>query len=326
MSDITPTLTAEQRAARELAFDATKARLITLAGETGSLVHVDTDDNLAAAKAARARLQKARTTIEKTGKAARDDANKFSKAVIAKERELLAVIKPEEDRLADLVDAEERRREDAARELREAEQRRVEALQKAFARIRSLPGVAMAPTLDLAGVDRLIDEAQAVVNDQSEFPEDMQAAARYEGQVALAALKAERDRRVQVEADRAELERLRKLAASLPTPAPAVDEAEAAKADVPEQASVGKAAPSPAQRGAVMSELAQERERLVRAQTAGPISIPTASEDLAPGDSPLLAAARDALAFLEERGYGSTRVTLALRLAIDDVDSFGVPR
>lgn len=47
---------------------------------------------------------KARTSIAATGKDARDDANAFSKAVIAEEKRLIAIIEPEEIRLKALRD------------------------------------------------------------------------------------------------------------------------------------------------------------------------------------------------------------------------------
>ena len=50
-------------------------------------------------------LRTARTTIEKTAKAARDDATKFSKAVIAAEKELIAITEPLEEALLAQRDA-----------------------------------------------------------------------------------------------------------------------------------------------------------------------------------------------------------------------------
>lgn len=47
---------------------------------------------------------KARTAIVQAGKAARDDATRFSKAVIAEEARLIAIIQPEESRLKVLRD------------------------------------------------------------------------------------------------------------------------------------------------------------------------------------------------------------------------------
>ncbi len=54
---------------------------------------------LTVVKEARIMLKKARVQIEKKGKELRDDAIKFQKAVIQRERELIAIIAPEETRL-----------------------------------------------------------------------------------------------------------------------------------------------------------------------------------------------------------------------------------
>ena len=68
---------------------------------------------------------KARTGIVQAGKAARDDATRFSKAVIAEEARLVAIIQPEESRLKALRDEwdAEAAREKAAKA--EAERLRV---------------------------------------------------------------------------------------------------------------------------------------------------------------------------------------------------------
>lgn len=65
---------------------------------------VDVKD-LVAVKEMRLELRTIRTTITKRGKEMRDDALKFQKAVIAKEKELLELVTPEEDRLKEIEDA-----------------------------------------------------------------------------------------------------------------------------------------------------------------------------------------------------------------------------
>jgi hypothetical protein len=59
---------------------------------------VDVTD-LKAVKEVRIKLKTARVEITKQGKAMRDDANAFAKLVISKEKELVAIIEPEEERL-----------------------------------------------------------------------------------------------------------------------------------------------------------------------------------------------------------------------------------
>lgn len=82
-------------------FDPTAAKLTALLEETKHIVEVNLDDpeQLATVKRGRINLRNARVSIEKTGKEYRADALAYQKAVIAKEKELIAIIEPEEDRL-----------------------------------------------------------------------------------------------------------------------------------------------------------------------------------------------------------------------------------
>lgn len=52
--------------------------------------------------------KKTRTSITKKGKELRQESNEYSSAVIEREKELVAMIKPEEDRLSDVVAKEDR--------------------------------------------------------------------------------------------------------------------------------------------------------------------------------------------------------------------------
>ncbi|MFX8160626.1 hypothetical protein ABTL01_19900, partial [Acinetobacter baumannii] len=73
-------------------------------------------------------LANARIAISKAGKEARDDATKFSKAVIEEEKRLIAIIEPEEDRLRGLRDAWDAEREREKLANAEAEKRRIATL------------------------------------------------------------------------------------------------------------------------------------------------------------------------------------------------------
>jgi hypothetical protein len=98
-------------------FSPTKAELTKLADESKSLELPDLFDQvqLRKIKDARLNIRDARVAITKTGKALREDALKFQKAVIAKEKELVAIIEPEENRLGDLEDQAEKALERKAR-------------------------------------------------------------------------------------------------------------------------------------------------------------------------------------------------------------------
>lgn len=82
-------------------FDPTVAQLTSMVEKTKDLKATDLKDKtqLETVRKARIELKKTRVAIEKYGKDLRDDANKFSKAVIAKEKELIGIIEPEEERL-----------------------------------------------------------------------------------------------------------------------------------------------------------------------------------------------------------------------------------
>lgn len=82
-------------------FDPTAAQLTALLEQTKHIVEVNLDDpeQIATVKRARINLRNARVSIEKAGKEYRADALAYQKAVIAKEKELIAIIEPEEDRL-----------------------------------------------------------------------------------------------------------------------------------------------------------------------------------------------------------------------------------
>lgn len=87
-------------------FDPTVEQLTQMAEAVKNLTAADlTDDKqLELVKETRLQLRTARTTIEKQGKAMRDESNKYNKAVIARENELIAIIEPEEKRLKALED------------------------------------------------------------------------------------------------------------------------------------------------------------------------------------------------------------------------------
>jgi uncharacterized protein YifE (UPF0438 family) len=88
-------------------FSPTKAELTKLLEASKALELPDLFDEaqLRKVKDARINLRDARIDITKTGKALREDALKFQKAVITKEKEFVAIIEPEENRLADLEEA-----------------------------------------------------------------------------------------------------------------------------------------------------------------------------------------------------------------------------
>lgn len=87
-------------------FDPTVSQLHSMIAITSAITAQDLSDDkqIALVKESRMHLRDARITIEKRGKELRADALKYQKDVITKEKELLSIIGPEEDRLKELED------------------------------------------------------------------------------------------------------------------------------------------------------------------------------------------------------------------------------
>lgn len=132
-------LTLPQRAAVALGESANEAKLRELVAKSSGIVSVTNDAGRDEAHRAGMVLLKTRTGIRATGKAARDDATKFSKAVIAMEDELIGIIEPEETRVLALRDAwdEQIAAEKAAKIA--AERARVDTIQACLQNLRDFP-------------------------------------------------------------------------------------------------------------------------------------------------------------------------------------------
>ena len=145
------TLPPADRAAIVLNSTKTEADLKQLAESLKAITVVNSQAGREQAHALAMTARSARTTIEKAGKVARDDATKFSKAVIAEEDRLIEIIQPQETRVLGLRnawDAAEAARKEA--ELQK-ERDRIAAHQAVIDRIKSMPGLAReARTADMA--------------------------------------------------------------------------------------------------------------------------------------------------------------------------------
>lgn len=88
-------------------FSPTKAELSSMAAEASKITEASSP---AEVKDMKSRLSKTRIDITKFGKGMREDALAFQKAVIAKEKELIAIISPEEERLDQILEQQEKQR------------------------------------------------------------------------------------------------------------------------------------------------------------------------------------------------------------------------
>jgi hypothetical protein len=136
------TLPPADRAALVLNSTKTEADLKQLASSLKAITLVNSPAGREQAHALAMTARSARTAIEKAGKLARDDATKFSKAVIAEEDRLIEIIQPEETRVLGLRNAwdaaEAARKEAEAR----AERERIERHQAVIGQIKGYPSLA----------------------------------------------------------------------------------------------------------------------------------------------------------------------------------------
>ena len=148
-------LTVSQRASIALAIDLTEEQLQELAAQTKDVTTIKDKTDYALVKGGQMALRDTRIKIEKAGKDARDDANKFSKAVLVEQRRLVGIISDEEERLKAMRkvvdDAEEARKRAEA----EKEEARIADMQKRVAAIYGLAEGLLNATAD-GGRDRSV--------------------------------------------------------------------------------------------------------------------------------------------------------------------------
>ncbi|HEY0820228.1 MAG TPA: hypothetical protein VGD46_15685 [Rhizobacter sp.] len=161
--------------------------LRALVAKSVDIKEVKNDDGRDQAHRMAMNLRNARTTITKTGKEARDDANAFCSAVIAEEKRLLAISETEEKRVFKLRDDWDAKVKAEAAERERKEQERKDAIHE---RINGIAGLTQASVADTA------EELAATIADLEEFaPSDedfaeFAAVARQTAATALAGLRA----------------------------------------------------------------------------------------------------------------------------------------
>jgi len=175
-------------------FNPTVAELQGIVEITKSIQVTDLKDKdqLQVVRKNRIALKNARTAITRRGKELREDALKFQKEVIARERELIAIIEPEEDRLQGI--------EDEAAKLAEIEMRRA-LLPERIEKIRAID-----TDLPFSEEDLLEMDGSAFQGFLNKVMADKNSAAAAAVAEREAAVKAEEDRlrREKEEAERIE--------------------------------------------------------------------------------------------------------------------------
>lgn len=172
----TTALTVVERAAVALGSEKLHGDLVALAKKSADITEIKNAAGRDQCHAAMMALANTRTSITKTGKAARDDANAFSKAVIAEEKRLIDLIEPEEVRLRTLRDGWDEAREAEKRAKAEAEAQRIKDHQYNIARIREWVAVASG---------RKSEEVAEIIQDVTGTPADA-SFEEFQGQAQLA--------------------------------------------------------------------------------------------------------------------------------------------
>lgn len=151
-----------ERAALALNSSQTERDLRELAAKHASIQAIKDDAGREQAHRAAMEVKRARTAIEKTAKEARDDATKFSKAVIAEQNRLVAIIEPEEQRLLTLRDGWDVEQEKAREAAAAAERFRVEQI---MGRIDAIKGFErMARDCRTSGAVQRLQEAMSKID------------------------------------------------------------------------------------------------------------------------------------------------------------------
>ena len=131
-------LSVVDRAKKALGLADLEQTLFGIASASKHLIDITNADGLKQVYTARVMLKNERCRIQKAGKDARDDANKFTKAVIAEESRLISIIEPEEKRLEKLQSIFDDEQERQRQERINAELRRVAEIKERIDTIRAL--------------------------------------------------------------------------------------------------------------------------------------------------------------------------------------------
>lgn len=206
-----------ERAVIALDSATTEKQLRELAAYSAGIVAVTDKDSRTEAHNVGMRLKNARVAIEKAGKAAREDAQAFSKAVIAEEKRLVTITQGEEDRVFSLRDGYDAK---VAAEKAEAERRERERVAAIRAKIDTIKGLAAASFRDTSEqIAATLADLESLEMTEADYAKFAGEAAEAKAQ-ALAGLRdlfdkasAAEAEAARVAAERAELERLRAEAA-----------------------------------------------------------------------------------------------------------------
>lgn len=168
-------LTVVERATLVFAAVKSEAELQELAKASATIVTITNQAGYEQCHAARMVLKNTRLEIARTGEEGREDAVKVSKAVIARQKALIALTQPEEDRLATIQEAWDDKIKAEEEAKVQAEVNRVAEIQRRIDGIRNWPVNAAAQPSMLVG--QMLAQAQAFRVEAEVFQEHCETAA-----------------------------------------------------------------------------------------------------------------------------------------------------
>lgn len=217
-----------ERAALALESTKTEQHLLALATKHASITVVKDKAGREQANGAYIEVMRARTAVEKAAKEAREDATKFSKAVIAEAARLVAIVEPEETRLKDARDAWDHEQARIKAEEEAKERARILAITERIAAIKAYVVLAnncrtservrdlqtKLSSIELTGFEEFADEAIQAHADTLAHLESVWSSLKAQ-EVEAARIKAEQEAEAaRLKAEREELARQRAEAAA----------------------------------------------------------------------------------------------------------------
>lgn len=161
-------LTVMQRAVVALRLDEKKEQeLRELAAKTADITTITNADGRAQVHAARMVLKNQRLQLKEDAETARDEAVKYSKAVIALEKRAIAIISGEEDRLQALQDAWDSKIEAEKQARIDAEMRRSQALRDRIENDIRRAAATSSSAMPSERIARIIEDVSAIAIDDS---------------------------------------------------------------------------------------------------------------------------------------------------------------
>lgn len=209
-------LTVPERAAVALGAAEHEKALVALAKKYSDIVVIANPAAREQVHAAYMTLKNARIAIEKAGKDARDDATKFSRAVISEVDRLTAITAAEEARLQALRDTYDAEREAERQAKLEAEQRRIASIRSRIADMATIPAILVGKSSKtIAAAIESLEAVEITLDTHQEFAGEGEMAKiatlgrlREMHAAQLAAEEAAAEAARQAEADRIERERV----------------------------------------------------------------------------------------------------------------------